>query len=82
MKKILVALLMVLTLGLTACGEPASSPEEKNGSLDGGYVVGTVTIDGKDITCVTMERDAGQSKWGGISCDWVAYHGLDRKPVE
>lgn len=85
MKRVAItAALLASLVGMSACAEggEASNPDNSGGSLDGGFTVGTVTIDGKEITCIVMDRSAGNSKWGGLSCDWVAYHGLTEKPVE
>lgn len=80
MKKIIVCTVTALALvfGFSACAEggESTSPEQVS-NLDGGFKVGTVTINGKELTCVVMNRSSGNSAWGGMSCDWVAYHGLD-----
>lgn len=65
-----------LMLAGCSTGGPSENPEESD--LNGGFKVGYVQVDGKPLRCVQVRDGRGQSSVGGLSCDWVQYHGLDR----
>jgi hypothetical protein len=74
MKRLALGVVAVaMAFAFTGCNDNSDNPDQK-ANLDGHYTVGDITVNGKPLTCVTLERGAGQSKWGGLSCDWVAYH--------
>lgn len=71
------SVLFVLVLGtllvftVTGCG--GSSYHVK--SINGHYDVVRIPYQGRSVTCIRSHFNGSQNNaWGGISCDWVAFH--------
>lgn len=58
---------------LAACGTDGVA-EPESGTPDGTFKQITIQVASKPLKCVTMQQSAGNSVWGGLSCDWVEYH--------
>lgn len=43
-------------------------------SINGNYDVVRIPYQARTVTCIRSHFDSGRSSWGGISCDWVAFH--------
>ena len=56
------------TMLLGACGNDPANPD--GGPNDANYGVAHVSVDGRDVTCVTMDIYNG----GGISCNWEEFN--------
>jgi hypothetical protein len=65
---------LVVPFILAACGTDGKAVpvEEEGGHLPGTWSYGTVELpDGRELECITMERGAGNTTWGGPSCNWA-----------
>ncbi len=67
MKKLL--LIPLAAIILAGCSD--SMEQGYNENLQGDFWFETVkTPDGRNMQCVFWKKGTGQSKYGGISCDW------------
>lgn len=58
---------------LTGCDEPATTvPSVRTADLGGLVTSGTITVDGRKVPCVTWVEGDGNTRVGGISCDWAS----------
>lgn len=72
MKKYLGIVIVAGALLMAGCAsDNAADGAEEKSTLDGHYKVGTVNIKGRAVTCVTMDEGVGDSRIGGLSCDFT-----------
>lgn len=70
MKKLLLLTPILLLVG---CGTPASEPRH-DGTVDTGFNVVKVNVDGDDVTCVIYRT----LKSASLSCNWEAFNAEKR----
>ncbi len=66
-----VAALIFVCLIVCSCGaHPISKPVSKVGD----YHAEVIQYEGRPLTCMVKHVSHGTTAWGGISCDWFAFH--------
>jgi hypothetical protein len=61
---------------VSGCG--GTKYEDKTAKIDNNYKTVKLPYHGRSISCIRMHYSNGtgdsHSEWGGLSCDWIAFH--------
>lgn len=74
MRKILIALVVILGFGLTACSASPGAQEVPECNSGTGYGVGCpveIKYEGETLHCLTWDGSHGET---GMTCDFVRWH--------